>query len=82
MFNHNASSYRSLSLSSAYKRHEDAKKCEYGQRVREVEHGVFTSLVLTSIGGMGRETTGFYKRLADVLFSHWDHSFSSTIHWL
>ena len=58
------------------------EKREYGQLVREVEHGVFTPLVLTSTGGMGREATIFYKRLADLLCSHWDHSYSSTIHWL
>ena len=38
----------------AYKRHEQAKKREYGQRVREVEHGVFTPLVLSSNGGKQR----------------------------
>ena len=41
VFYPHASSYRSLSLSSAYKHHEDAKKREYGNRVREVEHSVF-----------------------------------------
>ena len=59
VFYPNAFSYRTLSLSSTYKRHEDidAKKHEYGNRVREVEHGVFTPLVFTSTGGMGREAT-------------------------
>ena len=61
VFYPNASSYRSLSLSSPYKRHEDAKKREYGQRVREVEHGVFPPLVLTFTGGMGREANVFTK---------------------
>ena len=45
VFYPNASSYRILSLSSAYKHHEDIKKREYGHRVREVQHGVFTSCV-------------------------------------
>ena len=52
--------------SSAYRRHEQAKKREYGQRIREVERGVFTPLVLSTTGGMGREVTTFYKRLADM----------------
>ena len=38
--------------------------------------------MLTSAGGMGREATVFYKGLADLLCSHWDHSYSLTIHWL
>ena len=82
VFYPNASSYRSLSLASADKRHEDAKKCEYGQHVREVEYGVFTPLVCTSTGGVGREATVFYKRLADLLATHWGQPYSSTIHWL
>ena len=70
VFYPNAPSYRSLSLTSAYKCHEDAKKHKYGQHVREIEHGVFTPLVLTSTGGMSQEGTVFYKRLADLLCSH------------
>ena len=46
---------------------EQAKKREYSQRVCEVEHGVFTPLVLSSNGGMGKEATTFYKRLADMI---------------
>ena len=58
VFYRNAPSNRSA---DAYKRYERAKKREYGQRVREVEHGVFTPLVLSSNGGMGKEATTFYK---------------------
>ena len=49
VFYPNASSNRSTVVSSAYRRHEQAKKREYGQRVRDVEHGVFTPLVLSSV---------------------------------
>ena len=38
----------------AYRRHEMAKKREYGQRVREVEREVFTPLVFSTNGGMGK----------------------------
>ena len=75
----------SLSFKSAYKRHEDAKKREYGHRVRDIEHGVFTPLVFTSTGGMGvmgLEATVFYRRLADLLASHWGQEYSQTINWL
>ena len=47
VFHPNASSYRSMSLQRAFRRHEQAKKREYGERVHEVEHGVFTPLVLS-----------------------------------
>ena len=47
-----------------------------------MEHGVFTPLVFTSTGGMGREATVFYRRLADLLATHWGQDYSSTINWL
>ena len=51
----------------AYKRHEQTKKREYGQRVRDIERGVFTPLVLSTNGGMGQEASTFYKCLADMI---------------
>ena len=50
-----------------YKLHKNAKKREYGERVREVEHAVFIPLVLLTCGGMSHETTTFYKKLATDL---------------
>ena len=60
VFYPNAPSNRSSSITAAYRKHENDKKRAYGQRVREVEHGVFTPLVLSSTGGMGREATTFF----------------------
>ena len=65
VFHPNAQSYRHSSISSLYRRHELAKKREYGDRIREVENGSFTPLVFATTRGMGREATLFYKRLAD-----------------
>ncbi len=64
VFHPNAPSNSSRTIKTAYKKHEDEKKRAYGQRVREVEQGVFTPLVF---GGLGQEATTFYKRLADML---------------
>ena len=52
VFYPNASSNRSTNPLSVYRKHEQAKKREYGQRVRDVERGVFTPQVLSSTGGM------------------------------
>ena len=82
VFYPNASSYNFLSLKSAYTRHEDAKKREYGHRVRDIEHGVFTPLVFTSTGSMGREAIVFYRRFSDLLATHWGQEYSQTINWL
>jgi len=47
----------SMSLQSAFRHHEQAKKREYDEHVCEVKHGVFTPLVLSSTGSFGREAT-------------------------
>ena len=62
-----APSYCKKELSALYRMHENAKKREYGVRIREVERGAFTPLVLSTTGGMARECTIFYKCLADRL---------------
>ena len=66
-FNPNAPSYHSQDLHHLYRRHEQEKKREYNQRVLEIENGVLTPLVFSTFEGMGRESTMFYKRLADSL---------------
>ena len=65
VFHPNTKSYRHSSTSSLYQHHEQAKKRDYGDRSREVENGTFTPLVFATTGGMSREATLLYKRLAD-----------------
>jgi len=60
VFHPNASSNQSMTIAAAYRQHESTKR-EYAQRVQDVEHGVFTPLVLSTTGGMGREAVTFYK---------------------
>ena len=67
---------------AAYRKHELAKKREYAQRVREVEHGVFTPLVLSTTGGMGREAETFYKRLADGISRKERKEYSVVMGWI
>ena len=82
IFHPNASSYHSMSLQAAFHLHEQAKKREYGERVREVEHGVFTPLVLSTTGGLGHEAITFYKRLADLISSKQQKPYSNVMCWL
>ena len=44
------SNMQATSLASAYRNHENEKKREYGERVRELENGNFTPLVFSSTG--------------------------------
>ena len=46
---------------------ENNKKREYGERVLNVEHGSFTPLVFSCLGGMSPECANFYNRLADKI---------------
>ena len=59
--------YCQKELKAIYKQHEGEKKRSYGERVRKVERASFTPLVFLSMGGMARECTIFFKRLADIL---------------
>ena len=43
------------------------KKWAYRQRVREIEHGSFTLLIMSSTGGVGSAENVHYKRLASLL---------------
>ena len=75
-------SMHALRGSSAYRKHELLKKREYGQRVRDVERGVFTPIVFTTTGGMGREAATFYKRLADMIAGKQQKPYSTVMGWL
>ncbi len=77
-----ASSYQNSRLSSVYRQHELKKRLEYGQRVREVEHGCFTPLVFTTGGGAAPEANIFLKRLASMLAEKRGESYSTTMGWL
>ena len=76
------SNQSSSSLSSAYRKHEMEKKRAYGQRVREVEHGSFTPLVLSSTGGMGREAYSCYKRIASLIAQKRNTQYSQVMNWI
>ena len=58
------------------------KKSEYGDRVQEVELASFTPLVFSTTGGMGREGTVFYWRLANLLADKQDWAYGTTISWV
>ena len=73
---------RNTSIPYVYRRHEQHKKREYGDRVREVELASFTSLVFSTTGDMGREAVTFYRRLAELLSKRNTMTYSSTLAWL
>ena len=81
IFNPHAASNRQP-IRTCYRKHENAKKRAYEQRIREIEHGSFTPLVMSATGGMGNAATICYKRLASMIATKHDQSYSSTVSWL
>ena len=65
-----------------YRLHENAIKQEYGARVREVEMGTFTLLMMSTSGGLARESTVFYKWLAACLADKCGVSYPLVMTWL
>ena len=69
-------------LAACYRKHENSKKRAYKQRVREIEHGSFTPIVLSLAGGLGKAATTCYKRLASMIAEKQDLPYSTTISWI
>ena len=82
VFNPYAISNRQSSLSTTYRTHEREKKRQYLQRIRDVEHSSFSPLVFSSTGGMAKEASVFYKRLASLLSELHEQAYSTTMAWL
>ncbi len=51
-------------MQMVYKKHEQAKKRAYEERIREVEHATFTPVVLSTTGGIAKEANIFYKKIS------------------
>ena len=82
VFNPHAPSNRQQNLASTYRKHERVKIRGYEQRVREVEHGSFTPLVMSLSGGVGKAANITYKRLASMLSEKWNQNYSCTLAWM
>ena len=82
MFNPLAQSYANQTLKSAHKTNEKSKKREYAERILNVEHGSFTPLVFTCLGGMSIECTHFYNHLSDMISEKRNINYSMGRTWM
>ena len=82
VFNPLAQSYSNQTLKAAHKSNESQKKREYGERVLNVEHGSFTPLVFSCLGGMSVESTHFYNKVADRISEKRDIHISKGRSWV
>ena len=63
----NARSQKHLPVSAILKKHEKEKKRAYNSTIMNVEHGTFTPLAFSLIGGEGLETSMFHKHIAQKI---------------
>ena len=82
VFNPHAPANSTSTISACYRKHESAKRRAYKQRIIEVEHGTFTPLVFSSIGGWGPSAIIAYKRLANLISEKQGQSYNSAINWI
>jgi len=73
--------YAPSNRSNPYRQHDNAKRRQYEERVREIEHGNFSPLVFSTSRGMGASTTVTYKRLAFLLSSKWQTPYCKVMSW-
>ena len=54
-------------LKKTYEINKKERKIVYNERVQEIEHGSFGSIVMSATGGMARECSKFYSRLSEMI---------------
>ena len=82
VFNPLAQTYSNQTLKAAHRSNENSKKREYAERVLNIEHGTFTPLVFSCLGGMSTECSHFYNRIADKLSEKRDLDISKGRTWV
>ena len=67
VFNPLARTYMNQSLDAAFKTNEKNKKRKYNNRIIQVEKGTFTPVVLSSLGGLGIESSRFLSKVIELV---------------
>jgi hypothetical protein len=65
VFNPFAKSHLNRNLEAVFRSNETKKKTHYNDRVIRIEHGSFTPVVLSALGGFGRESSQFLSKLVE-----------------
>ena len=82
VFNPFSRSNVNIPLTQCHRRLEQDKRRSYEHRVREVEHGCFSPLVFSTLGGLSPTATIVYKRIASLIAEKNDQPYSRTFFWL
>ena len=68
-----------MQLPKAYEINENEQKKTYNERILQIEHGSFTSLVMSVAGGMSRECKKFYSSLAEMICKKRKNNYNVTV---
>ena len=82
VFNPHMQSNRANESRAMYAKHEREKRRLYERRILEIELASFTPLVFSVTGGMTNECDLFYQRLASMISSKCNQSYSQTLNWI
>ena len=66
-------------IARMYQHHENLKKIAYNDRVLQIEKGVFTPVVFSTAGGMGKEAQSLIQRIAERCARKCGQRYSDTI---
>ena len=69
-------------LTKNFANHSSKQKREYIERILQAEHGTFTPLVISTTGGMGRESRKFYARLSEMISEKRKESYAFISSWI
>ena len=67
IFHANAPSHMNTPIDQLYRRNEASKKQSYGKRVREVEGGAFSPLVMNTAGEIANEFQKVLQKLSSTI---------------
>ena len=80
--NPGAATQSQKSIEKILQEHEREKKRAYNERIMNVEHGTFTPLVFTVLGGMGQENEKYHKHLADKIATESEDDYSKVVNYI
>ena len=67
VFYSNTKWYKNVRTRKYYKIKEKENKKSYNKRIINIDHGIFTPLVMIANGGMGRGSQTFYAKLSEKI---------------
>ena len=82
IFDPNAQRHENKTLKRCYELNEREKKRDYSSRILNVEQGLFTPLVFSITGGMGREYSMFVKPLCLMISLKRKEELSVVTYWI